>query len=269
MIDFFTYTFLQNALLIGVILSISASLISPFLVLNQQGMIAHGLSHVSFTGFVIGLLFFDQPLWLAIPFVVASSVLIQYLSTKIKLQGDVSIGIVSSVAFAIGLILVKTSANFNVSIESLLVGNIFTLREGDIFLSLIILLFIGIFVKVMYQKLFLMTYDENYALFLKVNVTLIRYILAILTSLFIVIGVRSIGVLLITSLIIFPAAIASKISHTFKYTLLLGVIIATLSAIIGILISHPLNIPASASIILIYTIFFILSFAFKRGGIQT
>ncbi|MGB0345193.1 MAG: metal ABC transporter permease, partial [Acholeplasmataceae bacterium] len=146
MIDFFTYTFLQNALLIGVILSISASLISPFLVLNQQGMIAHGLSHVSFTGFVIGLLFFDQPLWLAIPFVVASSVLIQYLSTKIKLQGDVSIGIVSSVAFAIGLILVKTSANFNVSIESLLVGNIFTLRGGDIFLSLIILLFIGIFV---------------------------------------------------------------------------------------------------------------------------
>jgi zinc transport system permease protein len=269
MIDFFTYTFLQNALLIGVILSITASLLSPFLVLNQQGMIAHGLSHVSFTGFVLGLLFFDQPLWLAIPFVVASSVLIQYLSTKIKLQGDVSIGIVSSVAFAIGLILVKTSANFNVSIESLLVGNIFTLREGDIFLSLIILLFIGIFVKVMYQKLFLMTYDENYALFLKVNVTRIRYILAILTSLFIVIGVRSIGVLLITSLIIFPAAIASKISHTFKNTLLLGVVIATLSAIIGILISHPLNIPASASIILIYTIFFILSFAYKRGGIQT
>ena len=85
MIDFFTYTFLQNALLIGVILSITASLLSPFLVLNQQGMIAHGLSHVSFTGFVLGLLFFDQPLWLAIPFVVASSVLIQYLSTKIKL----------------------------------------------------------------------------------------------------------------------------------------------------------------------------------------
>ena len=269
MLDFFTYTFLQNALIIGIILSISAALLSPFLVLNQQGMIAHGLSHVSFTGFVIGLLFFDQPLWLAIPFVVVSSILIQYLSTRIKLQGDVSIGIVSSVAFAIGLILVKTSANFNVSIESLLVGNIFTLRQGDIILSFIILLLIGIFVKVIYQKLFLMTYDENYALFLKVNVPLIRYLLAVLTSLFIVIGVRSIGVLLITSLIIFPAAIASKISNTFKYTLLLGVIIATLSAVIGILISHPLNIPASASIILIYTIFFILSFAFKRGGIQT
>ena len=266
MSDFLRFEFLQHALLIGVILSISASLLSPFLVLNQQGMIAHGLSHVSFTGFVIGLLFFDQPLWIAVPFVVLSSILIQYLTTKVKLQGDVSIGIVTSVAFALGLILVKTSSSFNVSIESLLVGNIFTLRPGDLFLSALILLLIGVFIWRYFQKLFLMTYDENYAIFLKINVSLIRYLLAIFTSLFIVIGVRSIGVLLITSLIIFPAAIASKISLTFKHTFILGIGIAFFASVVGMVLSHPLNIPASASIVAMYTWMFILSFFIKKGG---
>ena len=266
MVDFLQFAFLQQALLIGVILSISAALLSPFLVLNQQGMIAHGLSHVSFTGFVLGLLFLDQPLWIAVPFVVSSSILIQYLTTKVKLQGDVSIGIVTSIAFAIGLILIKTSSSFNVSVESLLVGNIFTLRAGDLFLSFVILLSVIIFIWRYYQKLFLMTYDQNYAVFLKVNVTFIRYLLAIFTSLFIVIGVRSIGVLLITSLIIFPAAIASKISTTFKHTFLLGIMIAVISSLFGILFAHPLDIPASASIVMMYTLLFIISFFIKKGG---
>ena len=123
MLDFLIFGFLQEALLIGVILSFSASLLSPFLVLNQQGMIAHGLSHVSFTGFIIGILFVDQPLLLAIPFAILASIFIQFLTSKINIQGDVAIGMVSSFAFALGLILVKTSTEFNVSIESLLVGN--------------------------------------------------------------------------------------------------------------------------------------------------
>jgi len=267
MADFIRFEFLQQALLIGVILSMSAALLSPFLVLNQQGMIAHGLSHVSFTGFVLGLLLFDQPLWIAIPFVVLSSILIQYLTTTIKLQGDVSIGIVTSVAFALGLILVKTSSSFNVSIESLLVGNIFTLRSGDVLLSTVILILIGLFVKLYYQPLFLMTYDENYARFLKVKVSLIRYLLAIVTSLFIVIGVRSIGVLLITSLIIFPAAISTQLSQTFKQTFLRGIFLSIVASIVGIIASHPLDIPASASIVMAYVLMFIVSFILKKGGV--
>lgn len=256
MTDFLTYQFLQQALIIAIIISLTASLLSPFLVLNQQGMIAHGLSHVSFTGLVIGLLFFDQPLLLAIPFVILSSIVIQYMQTSVKIQGDVSIGIVTSFTFALGLILVKTSSTFNVSIESLLVGNIFTLRSGDLMLSTLILLFTGVFVRRFYKPLFLMTYDENYATFLKVNVSFIRYLLAILTSLFIVIGVRSIGVLLITSFIIFPSAIASRLAHSFKTTFLIGIIVAFVSSVLGIMIAHPLNVPASAMIVMIYTLLF-------------
>ncbi len=266
MLDFLTFSFLQQALLIGVILSLTASLLSPFLVLNQQGMIAHGLSHVSFTGFIIGILFVDQPLLLAIPFAILASILIQFLSTKVHIQGDVAIGMVSSFAFALGLILVKTSSQFNVSIESLLVGNIFTLRSYDILLSTIIFICIALFIKFFYASLFLITYDENYAKFLKVKVSLLRYALAILTALFIVVGVRSIGILLITALIIFPAAIASKIAFTFKRTLIYGIIIALIASVLGIVLAHPLNVPASAMIVMIYTFMFILSFFRFKGG---
>lgn len=266
MVDFLTFPFLQEALLIGIIISLSAGLLSPYLVLNEQGMIAHGLSHISFTGFVLGLLLFEQPLWIAIPFAVVSSIIIQWLSTRIKLQGDVSIGIVSSIAFAIGLILVKTSPKFNVSIESLLVGNIFTLRPFDILFNLVILILIFVFVVLNYNQLFMMTYDQHYARFLKIKVSLLRYILAILTAIFIVLGVRSIGVLLITSLVIFPAAVASRWTNTFKMTVIFSSVIAIMAAFLGIVMAHPLNIPASAMIVMIYTVMFIFSFIPKMKG---
>jgi zinc transport system permease protein len=266
MTDFLTYLFLQQALLIGIIISLSAGLLSPYLVLNEQGMIAHGLSHISFTGFVLGLLLFDQPLWMAIPFAIISSIIIQWLSTRVKLQGDVSIGIVSSIAFAVGLILVKTSPSFNVSIESLLVGNIFTLRSFDILFNFVVLLLIFVFVMLNYKRLFLITYDQNYARFLKINVNLLRYLLAVLTAVFIVLGVRSIGVLLITSLVIFPAAVASRWTTTFKMTVILSSVIAMIAAFLGIVLAHPLNVPASAMIVIVYTLMFIVSFIPKLRG---
>lgn len=267
MLDFLHYTFLQEALLIGIILSLSAALLSPFLVLNHQGMIAHGLSHVSFTGYVIGILVLDQPLFIAIPFSILASMFIQWLISKVSLEGDVAIGIVSSFALATGLILVKLSPRFNVSIESLLVGNMFTLRPGDILISFIILIVISLFIFKFYKSLFLITYDENYAKFLKVDVIKLRYLLSILTALFIVIGVRSIGVLLITALIVFPAATSIRFASTFKKTFVYGLVIAFTSTFLGITLAHPLNVPASAMIVMMYGVIFSMSFMkIKRGN---
>jgi zinc transport system permease protein len=266
MLDFLQYGFLQEALLIGIILSLSAALLSPFLVLNHQGMIAHGLSHVSFTGYVVGILLLDQPLFIAIPFSILASMFIQWLISKVSIEGDVAIGIVSSFALALGLIIVKLSPRFNISIESLLVGNIFTLRPGDIWISLVILFVISLFIFKFYKPLFLITYDENYAKFLRIDVIKLRYVLSILTALFIVIGVRSIGVLLITALIIFPASTAIRFSHTFKKTFIYGLLIALISTFLGITLAHPLNVPASAMIVMIYGIIFSISFIkLKRG----
>jgi zinc transport system permease protein len=258
MLDFLSYGFIQQAIVIGIALALSAALLSPFLVLNQQAMIADGLAHVSFAGIILGILLSGEALWIAIPFVMLASLLIKYLSTSKTINGDAAIGLVSSISFAIGLIIVKKSQGFNISIESMLVGNMFTATRSEMILSLLILLFIGLFILLFYRKLFMMTYDLNYAKFSKINVSLLGYLLSALTAFFIVVGVRTIGTLLISALVVFPSVISSQITKSFKNTLIIGVCSSLMIVVMGIFIAHPLEIPVGSTIVVIYTIVFLL-----------
>lgn len=263
MLDFLSYGFIQQALIIGIALAMSAALLSPFLVLNQQAMIADGLAHVSFAGIILGIVLSGEPLFIAIPFVMLASLLIKYLSTTKTINGDAAIGLVSSISFAIGLIIVKKGQGFNISIESMLVGNIFTATQLEMYLSLLIMLLIGIFVIMFYRKLFLMTYDPNYAKFSKINVQLLGYILSALTAFFIVIGVRTIGTLLISALVVFPSVISSQLSKSFKNTLWIGVLSSLIIIILGIFVAHPLEIPVGSTIVVIYALILLVILIFK------
>ncbi|MBE0700473.1 MAG: metal ABC transporter permease [Acholeplasmataceae bacterium] len=263
MLDFISYQFVQNAIVIGIALGISAALLSPFLVLNQQAMIADGLAHVSFTGIILGILLSNEALYIALPFVMLASLLIKYLSTSKTINGDAAIGLVSSVSFAIGLILVKKGQGFNISIESMLVGNIFTASQIEMVLSLVIMVLIGLFVIRFYRQLFLITYDQNYAKFSKIKVQLLSYMLAALTSFFIVIGVRTIGTLLISALVVFPSLIASQWTKSFRATLLYGLISSILIVILGIFIAHPLEIPVGSTIVVVYAVVLLISLTIK------
>ena len=263
MLDFLSYGFIQQALIIGVALAFSAALLSPFLVLNQQAMIADGLAHVSFAGIILGIVLSGEPLYIAIPFVMLASLLIKYLSTTKTINGDAAIGLVSAVSFAIGLIIVKKGQGFNISVESMLVGNIFTATRVEMYLSLLIMVLIGAFVLFFYRKLFLITYDSNYAKFSKINVQLLGYVLSGLTAFFIVIGVRTIGTLLISALVVFPSVISSQLSKSFKNTLVIGVISSFVIVILGIFIAHPLEIPVGSTIVLIYALVLLLILTFK------
>lgn len=264
MIELLSYDFFLRALLIGLSLGISAALLSPYLVLNQQAMIADGLAHVSFTGLVLGILLSNTALYIAIPFVMLASFLIKYLATTKTMNGDAAIAIVSSVSFAIGLILVKSSSGFNISIESMLVGNIFVATSSELILSFIILAITSLFILLSYRQLFLVTYDEDYAKFSRVPVKLLSYATALLTAFFIVVGVRSIGTLLISALIIFPSLIASQWTNSFKQTLMFGVLFSFVVVLMGLFIAHPLEIPVGSTIVVIYAILLVISIVFKR-----
>mgnify|MGYP002398937195 CR=1 FL=1 len=263
MFSFLQYEFIQQAMIIGVALAVSAALLSPFLVLNQQAMIADGLAHVSFAGIVLGILLSEQALYIAIPFVMLASLLIKYLSTTKTINGDAAIGLVSAVSFALGLILIKKGEGFSVSIESMLVGNIFTATQTEMWLSLLITALIGTFILLFYRKLFLMTYDMDYARFSKINVQLLGYILSGLTAIFIVVGVRTIGTLLISALVVFPSIISSQLTKSFKNTLLLGLLSSLIVVILGIFIAHPLEIPVGSTIVILYAIILLIVLLMK------
>lgn len=264
MLELLTYDFIRHALIIGIFLSISAALLSPFLVLNEQAMIADGLAHVSFAGLIFGILFINQPLYIAIPFVMAASLLIKYLSTSKTINGDAAIGLISSISFAVGLYIIKKSTGFNISVESMLVGNIFTALKTDMYLAIIITVLILVFILFYYRKLFLMTYDLNYAKFKGIKTNLIGYLLAGLTAVFIVIGVRTIGTLLISALVVFPAIISSQLTKSFRYTLIIGVISSFVIVVMGIFIAHPLEAPVGSSIVILYTLFLGVIFIYNK-----
>ena len=264
MFDLLQYDFIINALFIGITLALSASLLSPYLVLNQQAMIADGLAHVSFAGLVLGVLLSNEALYIAIPFVMIASLLIKYLASNDKMNGDAAIGLVASVSFAIGLILIKKGSGFNISVESMLVGNIFTATKADIILSSVVSFLILVFVVSFYRPLFLMTYDLNYAKFSKVKTNLLGYGLSLLTAFFIVIGVRTIGTLLISALVVFPSIISSQWTKSFKMTLLIGMVSSLVIVILGIFIAHPLEIPVGSTIVVIYTLLLIVLIGTKK-----
>lgn len=264
MFDFLSYSFMQYALILGLAIGLATALISPFLVLSNQAMIADGLSHVSFTGIIFGLLLFDQPIYFAIIYSVIGALIISFLSQQKMIKQDSAIGVVSAFSLAIGLIVVSLSDGFNRSIESLLVGSILTVGLTEVIVSLIILLLVTLFVVFNYRRLLSITYDNNYAKFSGIKYHLLKYMLAAITAVIVVVGVRTVGMLLISAFIIFPALIASQISKSFKHTLIISLISAFITVFISIFISFHLNIPTGSTIVVLYSLILIVSIFYRR-----
>lgn len=257
MFDFLQYDYIQYALLIGIALGVSAALLSPYLIFTNQALIADGLGHISFTGITIGILVATQPLAFAIPFAVAATIVIKYLSQVKNINGDAAIGVVSSVALAIGLVIISKSTGFNRSIEGMMVGSILTITKTDLYVAYIVALLVIGFVGIFYRPLLSLTYDIEFARFSKVKTNILSYGIAVLTSLFVVIGVSTIGTLLISSLIIFPSLISSQVGKSFNQVLIIGSIVSLFTIVFGIIFAHLLGTPAGSTIVVMYTIILI------------
>lgn len=264
MFSFLTYNFVLIALATALTIALASALLSPFLVLNEQALIADGLAHVGFTGLAVGILFSNQPLLISIPIVVLASIIVKYLADNKNINGDAALGILSTVSLAIGLVIIHKSTGFNRSIEGMLVGSLWTISLSEMFITLSILVLIALFIFTNYQKLLLLTFDYKYAKFKEIKVKLNSYTLAILTAVLITIGVKTIGTLLISSFVIFPVLIGMQLSTSFKKTLFIGAVSSSVAVIIGIFTAHLIDIPAGASIVLTYALLLLISMVYKN-----
>ena len=264
MFDFLNEQFMQYALYLGLALAVAAAFLSPFLVLNHQSMIADGMAHISFTGIIIGLLVSNQPLFFAIPFAIIASFAITFLALNGNLQNDAAISVVSVFSLAVGLVIVTVGKGFNRSIESLLIGSILTVNKSEVVIALILMIITIIFIVLFYRPLLSMTYDKDYAKFLGIKTSHLRYSLAALTAIFVVVGVRTVGVLLISAYTVFPGLISYQLSKSFKYTLVNGIIVAIFTIFLGITISYHLNWPTGSTIVILYTINLVFSFTINK-----
>lgn len=256
-IEMFSYSFMIKALIVGILISLCASLIGVSLVLKRNSMIGDGLSHVGFGAFAVASVLNFTPIYFALPIVIISSFLILKLNENSKLHGDSLIALLSSSSLAIGTFVISIFG-VNTDINNYLFGSILSISDIDIVISIILSIFvIGLYV-VSYNKIFAITFDEKFAKSIGINTNLYNILFAILCSVVVVLGMRLMGSLLISSLIIFPTLSSMMLYKNFKSVVISSVIISIISFVIGLINSYILNTPTGSTIVIINLIVFII-----------
>ena len=160
----------------------------------------------------------------------------------------------STGALALGIIITSVSTGFNIDVSNYMFGSILSMTKSDVIISLILSITVFVVYMLYYNRLFMITYDEKFAQARGINVTFYQFLISFLTALIVVLGMRMMGTLLISSLIIFPAVIAKGLSKSFKELIILSGIISIICFILGILVSFFLNFPTGASIVAVYIV---------------
>lgn len=266
--EIFRQDFMIKALITGIFIAISCSLLGVFLVLKNMSLIGDGLAHVSFAAIAIGLLVSDKPLIVSIPLVIIASFLVLLMKEKAKIDADATIGLLSSFSIAVGVIIASMAKGFNIDLFSYLFGSILFISPSEMILSGALAIILLILVLLFYNDLFSITFDENFAKISGIKVRKVNYLLSVLISITIVLGIRIVGTMLISSLIVFPSVSALQIARGFKNTLLYSVLFSVIAIVLGIIFSYILNVPTGALIVVVNAIIFIISLSIrgiKRG----
>ncbi len=251
------YDFVIKALIVGVCISLCSSLLGVNMVLKNKSMIGDGLSHVAFGACAIAACLNWAPLLVSIIVVVIAAFVILKISEKSKIQGDSMIALFASSSLAIGYIVIKMNG-LNKDLDSYLYGNIYMISTTELILTLVLtLVVIGSFV-IFYNRIFTITFDEDFSKSSGVKTEIYNIIISILCSFTVVIGMKVMGTLLITSLIVFPVLSARQICRTYKHVVIASAIIAVICFITGILINLGVDLPVGATIVVVNLIVFIV-----------
>ncbi len=257
------YAFMQRAFLAGFFISVTCAILGVFLVLRRDAMVGHGLAHVTFGGVALGLLLFVAPILVALVVAVFSALGILKLKERAGLYGDTAIGIVSSLGMALGIILVSLAGSFNVDLFGFLFGNILGIESTEVWISLILALAVLIVVALFYQEFVFLTFDAESARVSGVRVRRLDALLAILTAVTVVLGMKVVGILLVSALLIIPAAAALQVARSFKEALVLSGVLAGSAAVLGLVAAYYLDWPASGTIVSVSGILFLIFFRLR------
>lgn len=257
--EMLSYAFINRAIIVGSLVSLCAALLGVSLVLKRYSNIGDGLSHVGFgvTTVAVGL-GATSTLPIAIPIVVIVAILLLKVGNNHKIKSDSAIAIISSTALAVGVAVTSVTTGMNTDVCNFMFGSILAMSNSDVILSIIVSILVLILFVVYYRKLFAVTFDEDFAKAVGLKTGRYTNLIAILTAVVIVVGMRMMGTLLISSIIIFPALTSMKIFKSFKGVVISSGVISVICFLIGIYLSYLFNISTGAMIVIVNLILFIL-----------
>ena len=256
--EMLSYPFMVRALVGGILVSLCASLLGVSLVLKRYSMIGDGLSHVSFGALSVALAAGWSPLKVSIPVVVLAAFFLLRLTENGKIKSDAAIAMISASALAGGIIVTSLTTGMTTDVSSYMFGSILAMSREDVTLAAVLsVVVLGLFLFC-YNKVFAVTFDESFAKATGVNVSVYNVLIAVLTAVTIVLGMRMMGAMLISSLIIFPSLTAMRIFKSFRGVVVVSGILSVICFFIGMTASYIYSTPAGASVVVVNLIFFLL-----------
>lgn len=258
LLEMLSYPFLVRAFVVGVLVSLCAALLGTSLVLKRFSMIGDGLSHVGFGALAIASALGVAPLAVAVPVVVIAAVLLLRVSQSGKVRGDAAIALISSGALAVGVLVISLTSGVNTNVSNYMFGSILTISSSDAVLSAILCAAVLVVFTLFYPRIFAVTFDETFARATGTKAEGYNMLLAILTAITVVLGMRMMGALLISSLIIFPALSAMRVFRSFRSVTLCSALLSVVCFTLGMTLSYALETPSGASVVAVNIIAFAL-----------
>ena len=249
--EMLSYPFMVRAFLVGSLVALCSALLGVSLVLKRYSMIGDGLSHVGFGAMAVAAALNAAPLAVAIPVVVVAAVLLLRISGSSKIKGDAAIALISTGALAIGIMVISMTTGMNTDVYNYMFGSILAMSGADVQLSILLSLAVLMLYLFFYNKIFAITFDETFAKATGVRANLYNTLIAVLTAVTIVLGMRMMGALLISSLIIFPALTSMRVFKNFKGVILNSAMVSVVCLILGVTFSYVYATPAGASVVVI------------------
>lgn len=261
LLQLFSFPFMRRALIAGVLVSLCCALLGVSLVLKRYSMIGDGLSHVSFGALAIAVALGFTPLYFSIPVVVLAAFFLLRMAGNPRWNSDAAIAAVSASSLAIGIMVISRTTGMTTDVDNYMFGSVLAMSRADVALSALVSAAVLALFILFYHKLFAVTFDESFSRAAGLNVDRYNTLLAVLTALTIVLGMRMMGAMLISSLVIFPALTAMRLFKSFRGVVLCAAAVSVACFCAGLTVSFVCSTPVGATVVCVNLALFLLSCA--------
>jgi len=258
MMELLQYEFIRNAIMAGILASISCGIIGVYVVVKRIVFISGGIAHASFGGIGLGYYLGINPILGVLPFSIASALSMGWVSKRSRLPEDTAIGILWAMGMSIGIILVSMTPGYAPDLMTYLFGNILTVPFSDIILMLVLDAIIILVVYSCYKEFLALCFDEEFATVRGVHAERQYLVLLCLIALTIVVLIRVVGVILVIALLTIPAAMSRQFTSNLKKMMLLSIMFGAVFSSGGIWLSYMFDVPSGATIVLVMSVVYLL-----------
>jgi zinc transport system permease protein len=258
------YTFMQNAFLAAILVSVACGVVGTYVVVKRIVFISGGISHAAFGGIGLGYFLGVNPILSAIPFSLASALIMGVTSKKVKISEDTAIGILWSLGMAIGIIFINLTQGYVPDLMSYLFGSILTVPFSDLLIMLVLDIIIIITVILFQNEFQGISFDEEFSQVMGMPTTAIYLLLLSLVALSVVVMIKVVGIILVIALLTIPAAIAKQYTYHMGRMMVLAVILGMILTTGGLYLSYLFNLASGATIVLVLGLGFLISVIIQR-----